>query len=81
MKGILKAKEEVKTGAQMLLIVTIRNPIRMMLYKMPGFLKAELNRCYEKQKYKTWVFSDSFFSPLNTFGWVDVEALAIFASL
>lgn len=48
-----KAKEEVKTGAQMFLIVTIRNPVRMMLYKMPGFLEAELNRCYEKQKYKS----------------------------
>lgn len=47
---------------------------------MPGFLEAELNRCYEKQKYKTG-FSDSFFGPLNTFGWVDVEALATFASL
>lgn len=71
MKGILKAKEEVKTGAQMFLIVTIRNPIRMMLYKMPGFLKAELNRCYEKQKYKTWVLA-IVFSALSTHlvGWM-----------
>lgn len=71
MKGILKAKEEVKTGAQMFLIVTIRNPIRMMLYKMPGFLKAELNRCCEKQKYKTWVLA-IVFSALSTHlvGWM-----------